>query len=256
VLPVLELDGSTTAKLVRRLRRVTRKLGPVRERDVLLALVDELRASGQYSGRALDAVYAHVRRVQESSRRSSDTGKISDQLARLGKKLKNVTREVSSADRSGKRSNWLWAVDARVTRRASTLKSAMAEAGAVYWPERLHAARVAVKKLRYAVEVGAEARGVRNTPDVTLLKRTQDLLGRLHDLQLFAERVRQTQATLVPPDPALEQELGELQLGVENACRRVHARYSRIRPQVEALCARLHERVPAAGATGAVRRAG
>src|SRR5262245_55470530 len=42
LLPVLRLDSPLTRKLARRLRKVTRRLGRVRELDVLLMVVDEL----------------------------------------------------------------------------------------------------------------------------------------------------------------------------------------------------------------------
>jgi hypothetical protein len=47
VLPVLRLDTGTTDWLNRRLRKVTERLGPVRELDVLAATIEELRLSGR-----------------------------------------------------------------------------------------------------------------------------------------------------------------------------------------------------------------
>ena len=47
--------------------------------------------------------------------------------------------------------NWRLAVDAQVANRASRLSAAIADAGAMYLPERLHAVRIAMKKLRYAL---------------------------------------------------------------------------------------------------------
>ena len=38
-------------------------------------------------------------------------------------------------------------------------RAALDDAGAVYLPERLHAVRIALKKLRYALEARAEASG-------------------------------------------------------------------------------------------------
>ena len=38
------------------------------------------------------------------------------------------------------------------------------DAGAVYLPERLHAVRIAMKKLRYAMELAAEAAGAGASP--------------------------------------------------------------------------------------------
>ena len=45
LLPVLQLDHGVAVKLNRRLRRVTARLGTVRELDVLLLLIDELHVS-------------------------------------------------------------------------------------------------------------------------------------------------------------------------------------------------------------------
>src|SRR6188508_3387603 len=53
LLPILQLDRSVAEKLGHRLRRTTRRLGAVRELDVLLLLTEELRESGRHSERAL-----------------------------------------------------------------------------------------------------------------------------------------------------------------------------------------------------------
>jgi CHAD domain-containing protein len=45
LVPVLQLDAGRTRKLGRRLRKVTSRLGAMREFDVLLLLVDELHVS-------------------------------------------------------------------------------------------------------------------------------------------------------------------------------------------------------------------
>ena len=56
LLPVLQLDSDVSQSFSRRLRKVTRRLGPPRELDVLLQLIDELRKSGRHSPRALNLV--------------------------------------------------------------------------------------------------------------------------------------------------------------------------------------------------------
>src|SRR3954471_12177403 len=45
LIPVLQLDHATAHKLNRRLRRVTARLGVVRELDVLMLLIDELHSA-------------------------------------------------------------------------------------------------------------------------------------------------------------------------------------------------------------------
>ena len=128
--------------------------------------------------------------------------------------------------------------------------AAIEDAGAVYLPERLHAVRIALKKLRYAVELAAEIAGQQTTPELRTLKRGQDLLGRLHDLQVLIDRVRQLQASLTPPDLVAWREFDELVTSLENDCRRLHARYMRARPALLAIC----DRDGARPSASAVRR--
>ena len=122
-----------------------------------------------------------------------------------------------------------------MTHRASALKDALVDAGALYLPERLHAVRIAVKKLRYAREVLAEASGLKMSAELRTLKRSQDILGRLHDMQVLLDRVRQLQASLTPPDVTMWRKLDTLTTALENDCRRLHARFMR---SANGLCSR------------------
>ena len=119
----------------------------------------------------------------------------------------------------------------------------MSDAGAVYLAERLHAVRIAVKKLRYALEVAAEAAHVKSSPDLKQLRRVQDVLGRLHDLQVLIDRARDVQASLTPPDINAWRELDGLVVALEEDCRRLHGRYMHDRDALLALCARLSGRM-------------
>ena len=119
-------------------------------------------------------------------------------------------------------------------------------------PDRVHSVRLALKKLRYGLELSAEAAGVKETPDVRMLKRGQELLGRLRDFQVLIERVRKVQASMTTPDVAAWRELDALITSLEHQCRRLHARYVRDRVALIALCDRLGVRASAAAA----RRAG
>ena len=112
----------------------------------------------------------------------------------------------------------------------------MGEAGAVYLPERLHVVRISLKKLRYAVELRAEIAGAKRSDDLRTLKRAQDLLGQMHDRQMLIGRVRQVQASLTPPDSAAWDALDTVMDGLEDDCRRLHARYMRMRQALAAIC--------------------
>ena len=126
----------------------------------------------------------------------------------------------------------------------------------MYLPERLHDVRIALKKLRYAVELAAEAAARRGDADLPLLKRGQDLLGKLHDLQTLIEHVRQTQASLTPPSLSVWRELDLLVASLEDDCRRLHGRYMRLRDELTSVAARRGERTPPVDHDSQTRRVG
>jgi CHAD domain-containing protein len=252
LLPLLQLDTDVVRKLGRRLRKVTRRLGTVRELDVLLLLIDELHVSRREYGAGLSRVAVAVAKERDDARSRLLERMPIGEMRKAARKLERSADHMESADADRGRTlalrAWRWAVDARVATRAERLRRAMDEAGAVYLPERLHAVRIAVKKLRYAVELTTEIAGQRSSPDLRALKRAQDVLGRMHDLQVLIDRVRQVQASLMPPSVTLWRALDALVTFLDNSCRQLHGRYISRRAELETLAARLGKArgVPAA----------
>ena len=256
VLPILQLDADVTRKLNRRLRKVTRRLGALRDLDVLLLLIAGLQESGRHDEQLLSRLATAVSEERAEERERLFAKLPTADLSRIAGKLGNIARGLKADKHSsparGRHATqrWRWAVEARLTRRASELATAVDAAGAVYLPERLHAVRIALKKLRYAVEVSTEiaaAPAARATSDLRTLKHGQDVLGRLHDVQVLIDRVRQLQAPLAPLDIAARRTLDALVTSLENDCRRLHARYMRARLALLAICDRVGVR-PAASA--------
>jgi CHAD domain-containing protein len=257
--PLLQLDRSKARKIRRRLHKITSRLGPVRELDVLLIQIDELHVSGRRGSGGLGRVGVRVSKARDEARKRLFAELPASRMARFAKKLDRVADGMAVAERSSSKGvarSWRWAIDARVAKRARRLAAAIEDAGAVYLPERLHNVRIALKKLRYAVELSAEAAGRRGDSDLPLLKRAQDLLGRLHDLQMLIEHGRQTQASLAPPSVTIWRELDVLIASLEDDCRRLHGRYMRLRDALIPLAERRGAQTQAASGGPQARRAG
>jgi CHAD domain-containing protein len=237
-LPVLRasVDGHVLARVRRQVRRMTRALGPVRELDVALAHLDELAARNIVSSRALGRVrqsLAHERLLRRRDMLSEITpGKI--------EKLRHGLRTVSSGEETPQSAAALLEVSEQAARRARRLIAAMERAGGLYLPDRLHAVRIAAKKLRYAMEIERELKRSRGTARITQLKRLQDLLGRMHDFEILIDRTRQVQTELATSDRKLTMELDTLIRMLEAECRTDHATYMRRRPSILKLCQTLN----------------
>jgi len=263
LLPTLQVKNpAVSRKLSKRLRKVTTRLGTVRELDVLLLLIDQLHLSRRDRSSAVGRVGVTVAKERDEARKHLFERLPIEEMRRIVRKLEGVADELSKAEASRSSSadrSWLWVVEARVARRASRLTMAINDAGAMYVPERLHVARIALRKLRYAVELAADIRGTQTDPALRALGRAQDLLGRVHDIQMMLDRVRQVQASLVPPNVTVWRELDALVVSLEDDCRRLHARYMRAREALAALAARLSGaekgRTPARSAESRPRRA-
>jgi CHAD domain-containing protein len=240
LLPVLQLDHSDARRVRRQLRRVTERLGNVRELDVLAALIDELHESRREDDAALTRMARTVADERAAAREKLLERKLPvASLKHLSRKLDRIARDLEQRDNkresASPKRGWRWALDARVAHRAASLREALRDAGAVYLPDRLHRVRIAVKKLRYALELRAETAGLKTTPELRTLKRMQELLGRLHDLEALLTRVRQVQAALTTPDIIVWRQLDGLVARLENSCRRLHARYVRDRGALDAV---------------------
>src|SRR4029077_11588116 len=130
------------------------------------------------------------------------------------------------------------ALEERVVRRSSQLRAAIEVPGPLYRPGQLHDVRIAVKRLRYGVELAQDA-GLGGAPgDVATLKAAQDVLGQLHDLEVLIGWARDAQASFAPPALATWRGLGSLVRDLENECLLLHARYMSNRAKLLGVCDR------------------
>lgn len=226
-------------RLLEAARRITRALGPVRELDVAIANLDEFAADGALSRAALACLLpaltaerrAQARRMQRRLARV-DAARLRAQAVAPAARTRDVGLE--SPPQVVARA----AARQRAARRAAALRLAIGEAGALYLPDRLHEVRIATKKLRYASEVTHELGRSRGGPQLRTLREGQRLLGRMHDLDLLASRVRALQGTVHTTSLRTSAELDALVRRLEQECRLLQAEYVHLRPALLAICAR------------------
>jgi CHAD domain-containing protein len=253
LLPLLNLDPDDERKLAKRVRSVTRELGTVRELDVLALLVEKFGRRPGYPGAALNQIAGPMTAARQTARLRLVATRPRPRLERLARGIEKAAARARNRRAHSRRpqASWAWALEARLARRVAHLQTAIDRAGALYAPGPLHHVRIALKKLRYAAELLDETERRRLTAAIGALKAAQDVLGRLHDLEVLLAWGRKAQATLDPPDVGGWRVLGALARAVENECRLLHARYMRDRGVLLAIAARLgsahREALPASG---------
>ena len=216
-------------KLRRKMRALTRHLGPIRELDIELGILEkQAEAEEIVSPRALSMVRREV--AAERHALGDRLGKESPVagLKKLIKKLERVAElgKQKKAKGKGLRDNetaWRSALAATLMRRAKRLQAALEDAGPLYAPERIHGVRIATKKLRYVLEVAEEAGQPGAKRLVNVLTTEQERLGHLHDLQALLKHVRAAGAS--PRVGACLADLTAYADSLERDCRQLHAQF-------------------------------
>lgn len=225
-------------RALKQVRALTRVLGPVRELDVSLKLLDELPRLKPIAAAAVPP----LRRLVAAERRHCRTvmeEQLDDETAQgVLEAVRSVARRL--ADRADDDA-WRSRIADRVRTRASVLIAVMYDAGALFDSARLHAVRIAAKKLRYAVELAGEARMVSVKPAIKTLKETQERLGRLHDLQVLLVFARAPELAAGP----YRNELAAFREHVERECHMEHSRYLKRRSRLIAVADRLADALAA-----------
>ena len=217
-----------------RFKRLGRSLGRVRDADVRVALLASLETRMPHAAPAL--VVLRQQRDQERLHL----------LRKLVKRLERVeaVRMIEMLDESrvafpgalswSLRAGRTWRRDLRYTlrdRAASTVE-AIEHATGVYFPDRAHAARIAIKKMRYAIEIAHDT-GAERSAAIRELKKAQDLLGDLHDRQ---ELIDNLTATCSPDKPEIVDQVALLKQVIDAECQDLHARYLTRRKAILDIC--------------------
>jgi CHAD domain-containing protein len=222
-----------------RFDRLGRSLGRVRDADVLLALLASLETRMPHAAPAL---------VVLRQQREHDRLRL---LRKLVKKLERLeaVRMIETLDEHrlafpgalawSVRTGDSWRRDLAYTlrERALATREAIEHATGVYFPARVHAARIAIKKMRYAMEIAHAIGQVDRSAAIRELKKAQDLLGDLHDRQELADNLTEA----CPPDRLdIAGQVSLLKQVIDAECQDLHGRYLARRAALQEICR--HER--------------
>lgn len=223
-LAVVSARGTKPAS--RRVRALTRALGPVRELDVTGDLAASLgRALGPSDAATLVAFRLHLTALREK-RGARARAKLPGARG-LARRLEGVLARLEERGDPGA----LKRIEGRVRARARRLEDAVARAGDGFAPEPIHRVRVAAKKLRYAIEL---ATGPRRDVLLTTLRAAQAKLGAVQDLVVLDALVTQARSGSDARARAGLRRLGALAL---RECRALHGPYLTQRAHLLACCA-------------------
>lgn len=224
--------SSQAAKTHRKIRKLTRALGSVRELDVALHMLDELARSERVPRTAIEEVRAHVLSEHDARRAEMRERLEGVDADKLGRRLASVADSLDDAGEGA----WRTVLSTRLLKRSRRLADTIDAAGQIYQPERLHAVRIAAKKLRYGLELAAESGTSAAKPLVRTIKRAQALLGRLNDFHVLLTHVSAVQASAADR-PSLHTVLAALASHIEGECRHLHGRYLTSVPALLEICA-------------------
>jgi CHAD domain-containing protein len=217
---------SVRRKRIRRaLRTLTRALGPVRDCDVVLLLIAGLESGDDVDLQALRQTWTREVLAERGQRRRSLRRALAPPRIDT---LSRAVAALASARAAATEQGWRRRLAARLDQRARRLRQRIDEAGPLFVPDRLHAVRIAGKQLRYALELADECRLAAVGPLLARLKRNQDTLGRLQDLDTLLGRLQRLDGA-GDPYGRVQQAAEHLAGHLDREMRQLHAAYLRRR---------------------------
>jgi CHAD domain-containing protein len=212
------------------LRKLTRRLGRARDVDVQLELLGSIEPAIPRTGEDIQMLRSEWRARRDKRVRrlikSLERLRVEQQLGGVAARLRThapaflVARRYPFAAPA-----WENVLGAELRDLAGAVAADIDRAGGVMFSTRLHEARISIKKLRYAMEIATVTGRANLERSVRSVRKAQQILGSLHDLDVLAEAVRKT--------PHGEQRILPV---VEYQRRALHGRYLRRRAAVLAAC--------------------
>ena len=227
--------GEPGNEILSRFRQLGRALGRVRDIDVRAGLLRNLETHAPHIAPTI--VVLRLEQDRDRVERMRDLIKALERLnidvllrrARVGGIGANGVRRLAGG-------TWREPLRDLIAARAGAAAERIQHATGVYFPNRSHNARIALKKLRYAAEI-ADLTGMYDLRiPLKSLKKSQETLGRLHDRQDLMDLLTDPREdTSVVPDHL------KLSLHVlEAELRDHHARYLARRPLLVEAVTEIH----------------
>ncbi len=222
----VELSGRLASRARRRVRRLGRALGPVRELDVALGLVQELEPEGRLRPSGAARLRQRVREERDRQRQRMFVRLKPAVLRKVERDVAEVLKAIGMRDATDE---WALVLSTRIDRRAERLLDGVKDAGAMYVSERVHEVRIAAKQLRYVLELSKDtgAAGLlagQTDKAIAGLKQLQDALGRLHDLEILQGLLRTIESPMALDELWVVQ-LDALDRHLTEECRRLHGQF-------------------------------
>jgi CHAD domain-containing protein len=224
---VLPLCPATRSDVAGKVKTLGRALGTVREldvmSDVLAAAEQHIPGAAAAAATARQAIVARQRKDRRRLIKALEGSAPEEMLA--AKPLRSVCNRALTSLFASR--GWEREMRLRLGARADDLDAAVEHASGVYFPNRLHKTRVAVKKVRYSVET-VSALGQWQPPRLLKdLRRIQALLGEIHDFEAVAAELDD----LVAPEEVPASRIA-LQAGLRAEVDRRFAEYLRLRDRL------------------------
>lgn len=211
-----------------------RALGKVRDIDVQIELIQNLEVHAPQAAPSLVVV-----RQDHDDRRLARMRQLIKTLERLD--VDALLHFIGDGHPAGLRtrltsSGWRQQIKRLVIERSRAASEAIEHATGVYFPNRAHRARIAIKQLRYAGEIAVRTGFTEMDAAIGALKRAQQILGDLHDRQALADKlksyvkkgdvhashVKETRQILEGEVVKLHQDYLSRREGLRDACAGIH----------------------------------
>jgi len=212
------------------LREVTRRLGRARDVDVQLELLERIEPAAPRTGEDVQELRSEWRARRDKRVRrlikSLERLRVEQQLGDVASRLRShAPAFLMARGHAWAAPVWENVLGAELRDLAGAVAAGVDRAGGVMFSNRLHEARISIKKLRYAMEIATVTGRANLERSVRSIRKAQQILGSIHDLDVLAKAVRKTrhgEERILPV--------------VEYQRRTLHDRYLRRRADVLAAC--------------------